>query len=301
MLSFTSARSLFGKLTDNDSSTNLTVGDILINEGVRDLLGKTNWAFLEAIYSTTTTASTQSYALPGNYRKIDDVTITVGTTRYRPKEVTSRKDWDYINSTTSITSNIPSFYYIYAGLIYLWPTPSSSSLTLTINYRKIVKDISVADYTTGSVTSIANAGTAVVGSGTTWTAKMAGRYIRFTDSDTANTGDGIWYQIASVASATAMTLSRPYSGTSISAGTAAYTIGDCMIIPEDYQRAPVYYAASIYWAKEGDESRSDRFMQMYREMKEQMAVDYGNKTTDPTVDDGENYEQINPNLAIFAT
>lgn len=299
MLTYDGAITFYKSLTNNTETANVTFGATTINESIRTLLGATNWPFLEATYTTTTTASTQSYALPGNYRKIDDVTVTVGTTVYRPKEVTSRKDWDYVNSTTGITSNIPSYYYVYAGLIYLWPTPSSSSLTITINYRKTVKDISIADYTIGSVVSIANGGTAVVGTGTTWTSKMIGRYIRITDSDTANTGDGLWYQISAVGSTTTLTLARPYSGTAISAGTASYTIGDCMVIPEDYQNAPVYRAAALYWLKE-DMGRSQSLMTMYEQMRDQMLIDWGNKTTDPTVDDGEDDIQINPNLAYFA-
>lgn len=303
MLSYTGARNLFGSLTNNTSTNNLVLGDVLINEGRRMMLGETEWPFLEDTYTFSTVASQQFYPFPYNYDKTINVTVTVGTVVYRPREISSRKDWDALNVTTSITSNQPQFFFIYGGQIGFWPIPSTSlASACTLHFKKMVIDLSVADYTTGTITTATNGSTAIVGTGTTWTTQMAGRFIRITYSNTAGTGDGYWYQIASVQSATTMTLSTAYQGTSIAAGTAAYAIGQMMIIPEKYQKGPVYYAAAVFWAKEGeDNGRSTKFMQMFEDIKQQMLEEYGNKTTDPTVDDGQDYSFINPNLIIWAT
>lgn len=303
MLTFTGARNLFGQMTNNNSSNNLSFGDTWINEGIREMLGETAWPFLEASSTVSTVASQQFYNLPFDYSQLIDCTLTLGTVVYRPREITNRKDWDFINNTTSVTSNIPQFFFTFNNQIGLWPIPSSAITDgLTLNYKKNVRDIAVADYTTGNIVSIANEGTAVVGSSTSWTSQMDGRFIRITLSNTANTGDNVWYQIDSVQSTTALTLARPYNGSSISAGSAAYTIGDCMVIPEKYQRAPVYYAVANYWMKENeDNGRSQKFMQMFEDAKVQMLTEYGNKTTDPVVDDGSSYSIPNPNLFIWGT
>lgn len=265
------------------------------------MLGATDWPFLEKQFSISTVASQQSYDLPGDYDKAISVTLTVGTTQYRPKEVTSQHDWEFVNSTTGITSDVPQFFYPLAGKIYFWPTPSSTtSNAITLTYKKQVRDLSVADYTTGSCVSITQGAKALVGTGTTWTPQMAGRFLRITYSDTANSGDGLWYEIAAAPTSTTITLSRPYIGTTIAAGTAAYAIAQVPPIPEKYQKTAVYYAAAQYWIKEGD-PRGRAFMESFDRELAQMRIDYGNKTTDPVIDDGSRTQTVNPNLAIFVT
>lgn len=303
MLSYTGARNLYGALTNNSGSGNLSLGDTLINEGYRMMLGETEWPFLEDSYTFSTVASQQFYALPYNYDKTINVTVTVGTVVYRPREITSRKDWDILNVTTSITSNQPQYYFIYAGQIGFWPIPSSSlSNAAILHFKRLVPDLVVADYTTGTIATATNASASIVGTGTSWTTQMAGRSLRITYADVTKTGDGYWYPITSVQSTTALTLSTSYQGTSIATATAAYTIAQIMVLPEKYQKGPVYYAVANYWAKEGeDNGRSAKFMSMFEELKDQMLEEYGNKTTDPTVDDGQDYSFINPNLTIWAT
>ena len=302
MLSVTAARTLYTTLTGNDTSSNLTFGMTMMNEGQRIMLGETAWPFMEAQQTISTVASQQFYTLAANLDKPISVKVTVGTTVYTPIQARSWEEWNEINATTGVTSDSPSYYFIYNGTVGLWPIPSSSSNTITVAYQKIVRDVSIADYTTGTITSIANAGTAVVGSGSSWTTTMAGRYLQITYSDTTNKGDGLWYEIASVGSATTITLSRGYMGTAIVAGAAAYTIGDCFVIPERYQSGPVLYAAGEYWRKENDAGRADRFADQFERLMTQMTSDLGRKTVDRVISgDDIDRPMINPNNAIWAT
>ena len=297
MLTYTGARNIYGSLTNNTSTTNLSFGDTMINEGIHAMLGVMPWPFLEKSTTTTTVAGTQFYNIPNDVDKVISVTVTIGTQKYRPTQVVSLDEWDGINSPTGTRSTNPSYFYIFNRQIGIWPIPSASSNTITINYQRAVRDISVADFTTGTVTSIANGGTAVVGSGTSWTTNMAGKYIKFTHTSAANTGDGLWYEIASVASTTSLALTLPYLGTSISAATAAYTIGDVMIIPEKYQLGPVYYAAAEFYRKEDNQAKTDRYDQKFAALTKQMESDEGIKTTDTVIDGGFDERWIiNPNL-----
>jgi hypothetical protein len=297
MLSYTGSRNLYGSLTKNTNTVNLTLGDTFINSEIRALLGKHPWPFLKKTRTASTTASTQYVTVPAGFRRIDTVTVTVGTTVYSPKLSPSREHWNRINYS-STTSNTPQWYYIIDGLCYFYPTPASSSNTVTFTGIKNFKDLSIADYTTGSIVSVANGGTAVVGTGTTWTAAMTGRLIRITDSDTTNKGDGEWYEIASVGSTTSLTLAKPYLGTAISAGTAAYTIGQMSPIPDGYQEIPVYRAAARYWAKE-DKAKSALFKADALELEKQMFTEYGSPTTSMVIEDTSAPLQ-NPNLFISA-
>lgn len=297
MLSYTTGRNLYGSLTQNTASTNLTLGDTLINSFTRALLGKRAWPFLKKTRTATTAASTQYVTVPAGFRKIDTVTVTVGTTVHSPRLSPSREHWNALNRS-SFTSDTPEWFYLLDGLCYFYPTPASSSNTVTFTGIKNFKDLSIADYTTGSIVSVAAGGTAVVGSGTTWTAKMAGRYIRFTDSDTANTGDGEWYEISAVGSTTTLTLAKPYLGTAISAGSAAYAIGQMSPLPDGYQEIPIYRAVALYYSK-NDKVKSAKFEGMADDLTKQMIEEYGAPTTSVVIEETDTLME-NPNLYITA-
>jgi hypothetical protein len=296
MLTYTGARNLYGSLSDNTSTTNLSFGDLMINEGIRVMLGSLPWPFLEKVSTETTVASQTAYTLPGDLYKLVNVYIKVGTFKYIPQQVTSFEDWNRITSATGIESNSASYFFLLPNSIEFWPAPSSSGSTITFEYLTAVKDLSVADYTTGTIVTATLGSKSIVGSGSSWNAGMVGKYLRITSESAANKGDGLWYQIASVESTTTLTLVREYSGVSIVAGSAAYTIGDCMIIPELYQQAPVYYAVAEYWRKNADPNRADRYWNMFLDLSERLKFDQGTKTSDVVLDDGGFNSFINPNL-----
>lgn len=300
MLTYTGAISLYDKLTNNSESANETLGATLINEGVRLMISDIAWPFLEKNVTINTVASQQFYEIPADAQKVLTATITVGTTLYRPIPVFSRDAWDQLNAATGTTGDSVSYYYVFGSQIGFWPIPATSSNTITVNYIKQVRDISVADYTTGAIVTATNGDETIEGtSSPAWTANMAGKYLRITHTNAANTGDGIWYEISSITDSDTLELVDPYLGTSISAGAASYTIGDAMIIPESYQMGPVYFAVSEYWRANGDESRADRYEKKFYDLLEQMRSDEGRKTTDPSVDEGfADRFNNNPNLYL---
>lgn len=247
MFTYTGARTLLGTLTGDSSSANLTNLDTLHNEGIKKVITTKPWPFRQKTW-TRSTETDNVHQLPGDCGKVLNVTVTIGTTKYTPKRVKSREEWDRLNQSTAVSSNTPEYYFIFGKTYSFFPKPSSATTdAITISGEREVKDLSVADYTAGTIVSIANGATTVTGSSTVWTAQMAGRYIRITDSNTANTGDGYWYEISSVTSATVLELVAPYNGTSIAAGSAAYTLGQASIIPEDYQMVPLNWALQYYF------------------------------------------------------
>lgn len=264
MLSFTGARAMFGSLTNDSTSANLTLGDTFINDSIRAVLSLRPWAFLEKTETIDTVASQQRYEIPNSLKdSLTDVYVTIGTNIYAPLPVVSELDWKVILESALGEGDQPVYWYREGTKVYFAPTPATAGSTITFRGRERARDLSIADYTTGTIVSVANGGVAVVGNGTTWATSMAGRFIRITESDTALKGDGRWYEIASVESATTLTLKKPYEGTTIAAGAAAYTIGQMMPIPEEYDIAPVYRAVALYYTKEDVTSISDRFWRMY--------------------------------------
>lgn len=287
---------MYQTLTDNPDSANQTFGLTMINEAQRLMLGDLPWPFLEKTATATTVSGTQAYTLPGDLRRLISCYILVGNIRYTPEEVSSYDDWNRLNAAENIQNNTVTSYFIIGNQINFWPTPNSNTSTIVYDYVQLVKDISVADYTTGTVTTATTGSATITGSGTSWTAGMVGKYINITAGNAANLGDGLWYKIASVNSTTSITLSAVYKGVSIAGGSAAYTIGDCMIIPEAYQQGPVYYAAAEYWRKQNDEARADRYEQKYDLILDRMKNEEGTKSASVVIDDNTQNLMVNPNL-----
>ncbi len=306
MKSFTQGRNLYGSWTKNTASANLLLGDQMANDDYRALCSLKDWPFLEKSRTIATQASIQFYNLPHDTSQVRAVSVLVGTTTYDLKLSPSKDHWDQLNLST-FTSDIPEWYFILAGQIGLWPKPATGGNTIQLTIKARVIDLSATDYTTGTIVSIAAGGTALVGSATAWAAPMVGRFIRITLTDVANAGDGEWYEISAVGSATTITLVRAYGGTAISAGSAAYTLAQMPLLPEDFHDLPWQYAAGMYWGKESDK-RAGVFLNAHgnsgggRVAPSGRVKDLINAWSAPTsnmvINDGADQDIINPNLVI---
>jgi len=292
MKSFTALRNLAATWVNRTGDSGvLTQLDGYINDSIRTICNMRNgsWKWLETLPTVATVAGQQEYQIPNKVRKVIDVYIKVGVQVYMPEAVYDQDRWKVVLASRLGTSDIPLYYYIQDKKCLFAPIPATNGNTIYFRGRLNVKDLSIADYTTGSIVSIANGGTAIVGSGTTFTADMVGRYIRITETTAANGGDGFWYEIGSYTSATSIGLLKPYEGTSITAGSAAYTIGQMSPIPESYDTTPVYRAVALYWQNQGELERAKSYWMSYDggyEMGlrnnpggliEQMVIEEGNK------------------------
>src|SRR3990167_1232378 len=294
MKSYTQLRTEYGVETKNASAANLTYGDTQMNDFHRRLLAKADWPFLHRLRTATTVASTTFVALPYDVDQVESIFVTVSGTRYTPKPAPSRKFWDELHYTTQ-TSDTPEYWFVYNGEIGLWPRPATSSNVISLNAKVRAIDLNTADVTNLTITTLANAGTALTTS-SGLTVQMAGFWIRPTFSTTANTGDGHWYEISSVTNATTATLARAYGGTSITAGTAASTIAQMPLLPEAFHDLPEIYGAWRYWLKEKD-SRADSFKELLVNGISDLGTAYGINDLSMVVDDGEGRSRIiNPNL-----
>lgn len=275
MLTYTTRRNLAGRLSSDSASANLTLLDTLINEGDRKVINFKPWKFREKTITKSTVASQQFYNI-GNGR-VRNVIVTIGSTVYTPCEIKTRDDWDRLNESSS-TSDSTEYYFVGDGKIGFYPIPSSATTNaIEVHIFQGHKDLSIADYTTGTITT--TSGTTITGSGTTWTSQMAGRWIQITDTSTDNTGDGEWYEISSVTSTTVLELVSPYLGTAITAGSAAYTIGQTSIIPSDFQIISIHYALEQYYSYiQPDKERASLAKQNFAEGLKALQIEHGGST-----------------------
>lgn len=247
MLTFTGQQELAQDLSSDSNSTNLELFKNLINIGIHKVERRLE-IFVrekEKTYTTRTDSLSgsnyQDYQLPRGFVSLNDVYVTVGTTQYRAELIEDPAWWGRITgSTTQTTSDFLKYVRIKGRKLQLWPIPSSAN-TLTLNYFGSSKDLSQDDYVTGTILTLANAGTAVTGTDTVWTDQMVGRVFKVN-------ADAEWHYIKSRASATSITLETPYQGAAIAAGTEAYTIGEVCSLPEDIHDLPVKYALWQFFA-----------------------------------------------------
>lgn len=272
MKTYTTLRNETAKLCNVSTSdtTKMTTIDSYINDSILTIcnLQGGKLRFLEATKDMVTVADQEAYQIPAKFRKLIDMYIYSGTgsstdTIYSPEMIFDPTKWKHIKQARLGSSTTPYFTYVEDQKFLISPTPSVSDNKITLRGRVNVPIIAIADYTTGSIVSIANGGTALVGTGTTWTADMVGRFINIPQTTAAKGGDGLWYEIGAYVSATALTLLKPYEGTAIATGTASYTIGQVPVIPEAYQPAIEYRAVALYWQNQNDLTRSKTYWMMY--------------------------------------
>jgi len=247
-----------------------------MNLGYKFLLAELGRTVTEKTKTASTVASQQFYQMPPDFLWLKDLTVTVGSTTYPTTEIVDQEEWDYLNQTSQ-TSDIPTFIFVrpYWGVsgaeVGIFPIPASAGNTINLVYEAGDKDLSVAAYTTGTVTMI-NGSATVTGSGTTFTAAMVGRYFTITTAG----GDGQWYKIASRTSNTVITLENYYDG--ISGSSLNYKIAEAFALPEEMQILPVYYALQHYFAMKKDADQETKYLTLFNAGLIQAKRRYGTKS-----------------------
>lgn len=242
---FTDAITDFRDKTGNAGSTdaNLTA---FFN---RQLMGRYQMAYSEiknqmtqGTYTGNTVVGQQFYHLPPGIVDLADCTVTINGLAYPIITDDSILQWDRINLVLISTTALPQFAFPRKDDFGIWPIPQGVyPINIVVQLRD--RTPTVADYTTGSVTTTNNSQT-ITGSGTTWTAAMIGRW--FTMNDNTQRGYGYWYRISGYTSATSLTLETAYVNTSVAGAT--YKIGETFELPEEVHPNIVDGCAADYFA-----------------------------------------------------
>jgi len=175
--------------------------------------------------TASTVADQVYYHYPPDVVDIENVQVTVNSVKYPLETIHSQSIWNWLNSLTIQTSAIPQFVFPRRDDFGIWPTPQAV-YTITFDYHMRDRNLTTADYTTGTVTVTEDSAT-VTGSSTTFTANMVGRWFQVT----TNTADSYFYRVTSYTSATVMTLESVYEGASGSG--LSYKIGESPELPEE--------------------------------------------------------------------
>jgi hypothetical protein len=269
--------------------------------------GSTAMTWSGGLTETATTAITslglQGYSIPANISKVKDMTVNVGQLKFTPSPILTQADWDTVNFLP-YNSDIPLYYYIYAGKLNIFPIPSTTGNLITFNYKLRVADMTYSDYSTGTVGGTAGS-TAIAGASTDWA--VTGTYPTGVDLTFANLfisinppkGDGIWYQIRSFTSGTALVLVNPLVNAPNMASGASYTIGQFPLLSEDFHDMLPFGGLMVYFnAIKKDANQYKLFKDLYTDRLD-LLKDYAG-TRQVNVDLGGTPQIVNPNLFLFS-
>lgn len=190
-------------------------------------------------------ANQDQYQKPEDAIRLLSIRYFDGTREIPLERVPDDERWRSLKLTTS--TGLPRFWHpIGEDLYELYPKPAATQvggIILTIKVRS--KPMYANDYSTGTV-SATTGSQAVVGVGTTFTAQMVGRKIKFSDG----VGDGIWYRISAFTDPQNITIENKYRGLNVSGG--AYIIGDIPRLNTELHQSLIDFAFWRYWLGKGN-------------------------------------------------
>jgi len=250
-------------------------------------------------YSATNQISAggqQFYALPPNYSKLKNVTITQGNLQWPMQEILTRQEWDRLN-VFPYYANIPVYFYIYpggdhGGQVGIWPIPSTTDNVMNFSYKYRVPDLSMPDVTpTGTILAATPNTFTSTGLVVTANPQLESRWIQI---PSAVGGDNLWYQIANVSLSTTATLYGNYPG-KLPITSQVCNIGQMPILAEDFQDLLVYRPLMIYFSSiNKDVDKASQFKDLYQEKLKQLAEYSGSNTVNINL--GRRPISNNPNL-----
>ena len=262
------------------------------------------------VFPTNTSIScvgVQSYRMPANISKLKTASITIGQLVYIAYPVNSVQEWVKLNALP-YNAAYPAYFFMYNDQLSFWPIPSNTGQIISLYAQVFTPDMTYQDYISSA--TIANGtisdsvgSNAITGSSTTF--NTVGTFPVGVDLTFSNIfltitppgGDGLNYQVQSVASDTALTLTKPIVYAPKTSGNY-FSIGQYPLLAPDFHDALVYGALRTYFSSIAkDTDKAGYFGGLYQEKLQQMEFYLSSKQVN--VDLGSSPVQRNPNLYNF--
>lgn len=161
MLTYTQSLSLYQTYTKNTSPANQTLGATSLNDSIRTIcsINGGKWPFLEVEEVVQTIANREYVTIPNNIRKVMSFRYIQGEdpntdANIIPRMIFDSEAWERVLAARLGTSSWPWFAYQKDRRLEFRPTPSVDSNLVALRGRINITDLSIADYTTGTITSV---------------------------------------------------------------------------------------------------------------------------------------------------
>jgi hypothetical protein len=190
-------------------------------------------------FTFSTADGTQFYDKPVAVNSINTVTMTINSMVHPLHIVESQAEWDRINQV-SLTGGIPRHAFPRRDDIGFYPIPGDVyTVTITYNYSPVA--MTQADYTTGTIARTISS-KAIVGTGTTFTAAMVGRWLVETNSGIPSSN---FYRVGTFTDTTHITVHKKV--VEATGSSLTYIIGESPELPDSLHEYIPYRAAAIYY------------------------------------------------------
>jgi hypothetical protein len=279
-------------------ASNNALNQTLLNMGIHYVMNLCDWNFNRTSIDLTSVASQQSYLLPYNIQRINYVNVYANGIWYTPREIKSGTIWRQINYVVTNFTDVPQYWHYSnnSGEIDIYPIPASAGNTIRAGYTKKLRDLSdTAAYATGKVATVA-ASNAIVGIGTTFTARMVGKSLQIT-STTTETGD-FWYDINSYTSATAITVKNTVPVTIVAPG-ASYSIVEMIPFLDGFENIAVWFALDKYYQMREIPTMAKMYEAMWKETLEEMKA-RDQRSVDGLLKKESNLSYLDPNADPYS-
>lgn len=252
-------------ISKDSSADTLSLFKTWTNDCVHRVLSLSDWNFNKTFKDYTTTANQQLFEKPYNAAKINSVRVYTGGVWYVPTEIRSDELWRKINYV-SVYSDVPSFWFHNDETenVEIYPIHSSASDTVRVYFTKRVRDSGVADYITGTVTTVANDKT-ILGVGTTWVNKMAGRSLKIT-STVESIGD-MWLDIESVTDTTHLEIKENMP---VAVAGASYIIAEMIPFMDGFENIALWYALDNFYQMREMSVQAREYERKWKESLDEM-------------------------------
>lgn len=243
--------------TKNTETTHVANGKARMDYYYMFLMSEANNHVVERTKYGNSVDGQRSYLLPPDYITMKSVRFYSGNQWHRVIECENPDLWHELTAVaTEVTIPDTWFSYNEQGNMYMElngiPNADGSE-NIEIVYEGLPNRLLFpTDYTAGTI-AVNQGSAAVVGTSTTFTSAMVGRFIRPTNGK-------YWYEIKSYTDATHITLVNVFQEASISGSN--YTIAELMRLPAEFSYTPVWGAAMDYWAIH-DEDKFKLFEKKY--------------------------------------
>ena len=265
MKSFTQTYTDFQSITNDASTSSLALAKTYINNCVHKILSLSDWNFNKSYKDYTTAASQKEFEKPYNAAKVSDVYVYTGGVWYVPKEIKTDALWKKINYV-AITSDVPSYWFVNneTGNIELYPTHNTAGDTVRVKFTKRIRDMSVADYITGTLTTVVNDQT-ILGAGTTWVDKMEGSWLKIT-STVEPIGD-MWFEIESITDTTHLEIKENMP---VAVAGASYVIAEMIPFMDGFEDIALWYSLDKYYQMREKPTLAREYERMWKEALEEL-------------------------------
>jgi len=265
MKSFQELYTELQNITGDTSAAQLTIFKRWVNDTNKIVSAKAPLLSLEITDTVGTVASQEGYQIPNQIQSIRSVKITMdGGVIYRPRPVEDPRFWEYLQSMQSGDSDITRFFMKEGNKVLLWPEPATADSEIQIRGTRRLRDLSLADYTTGTIAAATNGDETVGGTDTAWATNAIGNYMRIDYTY----GDFRWYEIDSITGVLALELVKGFEGTTFTGQTESYTIGEFSHVPGEFHPLLYFRPLALYYQHLEDPTMAERYWRMYDGGKE---------------------------------